>query len=102
MGERPDPETAAGALAAALEPLPEAPPLRLAAPLWLAPRRPHVLTVALEDPTGGLAEIQVEREMDHALRLGLVTIRQMVEAYAYNREAPLLFARGGYGRFTQA
>jgi 2'-5' RNA ligase len=26
-------------------------------PLWLAPRRPHVLTVALEDPSGGLTGI---------------------------------------------
>src|SRR3954447_3246978 len=33
---------------------------------------------------------------DHVIFLGAV------EAYAYNREAPLLFARGGYGRFTQA
>jgi 2'-5' RNA ligase len=31
--------------------------LRLAQPLWLAPRRPHVLTVALEDPDGGLAAL---------------------------------------------
>ena len=27
-------------------------------PLWLPPRRPHVLTVALADPAGGLARIQ--------------------------------------------
>jgi flavin reductase (DIM6/NTAB) family NADH-FMN oxidoreductase RutF len=33
---------------------------------------------------------------DHVIFLGAV------EAYAYNREAPLLFARGGYGRFMQA
>src|SRR4051794_2015702 len=33
---------------------------------------------------------------DHVIFLGAV------EAYAYNREEPLLFARGGYGRFTQA
>jgi hypothetical protein len=25
-----------------------------------------------------------------------------VEAYSYNREEPLLFARGGYGRFVSA
>jgi flavin reductase (DIM6/NTAB) family NADH-FMN oxidoreductase RutF len=31
---------------------------------------------------------------DHVIFLGAV------EAYAYNREAPLLFVRGGYGRFT--
>ena len=34
-----------------------APVLSLADPLWLAPRRPHVLTVGLEDPSGGLARI---------------------------------------------
>jgi flavin reductase (DIM6/NTAB) family NADH-FMN oxidoreductase RutF len=33
---------------------------------------------------------------DHVIFLGAV------EAYAYNRQEPLLFARGGYGRFTQA
>jgi flavin reductase (DIM6/NTAB) family NADH-FMN oxidoreductase RutF len=31
---------------------------------------------------------------DHVIFLGAV------EAYAYNREEPLLFARGGYGRFV--
>jgi flavin reductase (DIM6/NTAB) family NADH-FMN oxidoreductase RutF len=33
---------------------------------------------------------------DHVIFLGAV------EAYAYNSDEPLLFARGGYGRFTQA
>jgi flavin reductase (DIM6/NTAB) family NADH-FMN oxidoreductase RutF len=33
---------------------------------------------------------------DHVIFLGAV------EAYAYTRDAPLLFARGGYGRFMQA
>jgi flavin reductase (DIM6/NTAB) family NADH-FMN oxidoreductase RutF len=32
---------------------------------------------------------------DHVIFLGAV------ETYAYNRDEPLLFARGGYGRFTQ-
>jgi flavin reductase (DIM6/NTAB) family NADH-FMN oxidoreductase RutF len=32
---------------------------------------------------------------DHVIFLGAV------EAYAYNRDEPLLFARGGYGRFIQ-
>jgi flavin reductase (DIM6/NTAB) family NADH-FMN oxidoreductase RutF len=31
---------------------------------------------------------------DHVIFLGAV------EAYAYNRQEPLLFARGGYGRFV--
>jgi 2'-5' RNA ligase len=35
-----------------------APPLELGAPLWLSPRRPHVLTVGLEDAGGGLAALQ--------------------------------------------
>jgi 2'-5' RNA ligase len=35
-----------------------APPLALGAPLWLSPRRPHVLTVALEDPAGELEALQ--------------------------------------------
>ena len=33
---------------------------------------------------------------DHVIFLGAV------EAYSYNRQEPLLFARGGYGRFTGA
>jgi flavin reductase (DIM6/NTAB) family NADH-FMN oxidoreductase RutF len=33
---------------------------------------------------------------DHVIFLGAV------EAYAYNRQEPLLFAHGGYGRFIQA
>src|SRR6266542_2877745 len=33
---------------------------------------------------------------DHIIFLGAV------EAYAYNRQEPLLFARGGYGRFLSA
>jgi flavin reductase (DIM6/NTAB) family NADH-FMN oxidoreductase RutF len=33
---------------------------------------------------------------DHVIFLGAV------EAYAYNRKEPLLFARGGYGRFLGA
>jgi flavin reductase (DIM6/NTAB) family NADH-FMN oxidoreductase RutF len=32
---------------------------------------------------------------DHVIFLGAV------EAYTYNRDEPLLFARGGYGRFIQ-
>jgi 2'-5' RNA ligase len=37
-----------------------APALRTAGALWLSPRRPHVLTVAVDDRTGALAEIQGE------------------------------------------
>jgi 2'-5' RNA ligase len=32
-------------------------PLRVGDALWLAPRRPHVLTVAIEDPEGGAAAL---------------------------------------------
>jgi RNA 2',3'-cyclic 3'-phosphodiesterase len=35
-----------------------APPLALGDPLWLAPRRPHVLTVALDDLDGALADLR--------------------------------------------
>ena len=57
LGERPDPGPAAHAVENALQPPPAAPPLRTGGPLWLSPRRPHVLTVELEDPSGGLARI---------------------------------------------
>jgi RNA 2',3'-cyclic 3'-phosphodiesterase len=35
-----------------------APPLALGEPLWLSPRRPHVLTVALEDVDGALGPLR--------------------------------------------
>jgi RNA 2',3'-cyclic 3'-phosphodiesterase len=37
-----------------------APSLTLGEPLWLAPRRPHVLTVALQDGGGVLAALQAQ------------------------------------------
>jgi RNA 2',3'-cyclic 3'-phosphodiesterase len=37
-----------------------APELALGAPLWLAPRRPHVLTVALDDLDGALAGLRAQ------------------------------------------
>jgi 2'-5' RNA ligase len=37
-----------------------APALALADPLWLAPRRPHVLAVALEDVDGALGALRAE------------------------------------------
>jgi 2'-5' RNA ligase len=57
LGERPDAQAAANALVAALQPAPGPPPLRVDGLLWLSPRRPHVLTVGVEDPSGGLARI---------------------------------------------
>ena len=37
-----------------------APSLSLGEPLWLAPRRPHVLTVALDDVGGALASLRAQ------------------------------------------
>jgi RNA 2',3'-cyclic 3'-phosphodiesterase len=37
-----------------------APRIALGDPLWLAPRRPHVLTVALDDHDGALAELRAQ------------------------------------------
>ncbi|MEP6952662.1 MAG: RNA 2',3'-cyclic phosphodiesterase [Solirubrobacteraceae bacterium] len=50
-------EPAAGAVAALSAP---APPLELGEALWLSPRRPHVLTVAVADPSGALAALHAE------------------------------------------
>jgi 2'-5' RNA ligase len=58
LGERPDPAPAAAALTGALDPPPGAPELAVDGALWLSPRRPHVLTVGLADPSGALAVIQ--------------------------------------------
>jgi 2'-5' RNA ligase len=44
-------------------------PLALGGPLWLAPRRPHVLTLALEDPEGALGRLH--GAMTEALRAGV-------------------------------
>jgi 2'-5' RNA ligase len=60
LGEQPDPEPAAAALVSALDPPAPAPALCVDGALWLAPRRPRVLTVALADPSGALARIQAE------------------------------------------
>ena len=67
LGERPDADAAASALEAALSPAPPSPELSVAGPLWLSPRRPHVLTVALSDPSGGLGAIQ-EAVLDAMVR----------------------------------
>lgn len=60
LGERPDADVGllAPALARALSGV--APPrdAHALAPLWLAPRRPHVLTVAVADPSGRLGALQ--------------------------------------------
>jgi RNA 2',3'-cyclic 3'-phosphodiesterase len=37
-----------------------APPLALGEPLWLSPRRPHVLTVALQDVDGALGALRAD------------------------------------------
>lgn len=60
LGERPDADVQllAPALARALDRA--APPRDAFAlePLWLAPRRPHVLTVGVADPSGALGALQ--------------------------------------------
>jgi 2'-5' RNA ligase len=56
LGERPDAGAAGLALrSAGLAPSPR---VTVDGPLWLSPRRPHVLTVALADASGGLGRIQ--------------------------------------------
>jgi 2'-5' RNA ligase len=55
LGERPEDEVEPLRWAlAALAPLGPV-PLSLGGPIWLAPRRPHVLACAVEDPSGALA-----------------------------------------------
>jgi 2'-5' RNA ligase len=57
LGHRsPDEIEPLGELVAAFAARP-APALRTAGALWLSPRRPHVLTVVIDDPTGALAEL---------------------------------------------
>ena len=60
LGERPaDDLTRLGPeLARALDRSDPPQQARVLAPLWLAPRRPHVLTVAVGDESGRLAELQ--------------------------------------------
>jgi 2'-5' RNA ligase len=57
LGERPDaeaPQLSEAVMGAVGE---AAPPLVVDGPLWLSPRRPHVLAARLADPSGGLARI---------------------------------------------
>lgn len=58
----------AAVVRAAATPAPPAPALGVAGALWLAPRRPHVLTVALEDVDAGL------EAMHHRLWQGLAPL----------------------------
>jgi 2'-5' RNA ligase len=53
-----------------------APLLELGAPLWLSPRRPHVLTVELDDPSGALAALQSAVSVELVEELGLVLERR--------------------------
>jgi RNA 2',3'-cyclic 3'-phosphodiesterase len=56
LGERPEDDIAALRWVIAGAPV-AAVPLASAGVLWLAPRRPHVLTLGLEDPSGALAAL---------------------------------------------
>ena len=59
LGHRPEEEIEPAR--AAVRAVPRvAPALALGEPLWLAPRRPHVLTVALEDGDGTLAALRTD------------------------------------------
>lgn len=60
LGERPEADVAALAPALARALSRAVPPrdAHVEAPLWLSPRRPHVLTVAVADPSGRLAALQ--------------------------------------------
>jgi RNA 2',3'-cyclic 3'-phosphodiesterase len=59
LGHRPEEEIEPAR--AAVRSLPRtAPALALGEPLWLAPRRPHVLTVALEDGDGTLGALRAD------------------------------------------
>ena len=53
-----------------------APLLELGAPLWLSPRRPHVLTVALADPSHALAALQAAVSVALVDALGIVPERR--------------------------
>ena len=53
------------------------------------------------NPHGLSAEGHVTTAHDLAL-LGRALIRDFPEAYSYNKQEPLLFASGGYGRFVSA
>jgi RNA 2',3'-cyclic 3'-phosphodiesterase len=59
LGHR-DPDDVPLAATAVREVPSAAPPLALGDPLWLAPRRPHVLTVALDDLDGALADMRAQ------------------------------------------
>jgi 2'-5' RNA ligase len=75
LGHRPlDEVEPLAALVAGLAPAAEAIDLRTAGGLWLSPRRPHVLTVAVEDVAGALGRLH-ERLWD-ALEEGFDVVRE--------------------------
>ena len=65
-------------------------PLAVGEPLWLAPRRPHVLTLTLEDRAGELARLQ--GEVSEALRAGA---GHEPEARAFRPHVTVARVRGG-------
>jgi 2'-5' RNA ligase len=75
LGHRPlDEVEPLAALVAGLAPAPEPIPLRTAGALWLSPRRPHVLTVAVADVAGALEELQTR--LWDALEEGFAVVRE--------------------------
>lgn len=58
-----------------------APLLELGDPLWLSPRRPHVLTVELADPSGALASLQSAVAVELVEALGIVPERRRFLAH---------------------
>lgn len=84
-------------------------PLAVGDPLWLAPRRPHVLTVAIADPAGALAALHRRAEAALAQAVGHVpedrTFRPHVTVARVRRGArvrPAPLPDPGGGRFEGA
>jgi 2'-5' RNA ligase len=73
LGERPagDVEAISGALAEAVANGPWPDDLAVGDVLWLAPRRPHVLTVAVQDRSGALGALQARVAASLSTALGL-------------------------------
>jgi 2'-5' RNA ligase len=94
LGNRPleEIEPAAGAVESAASGV-AAPLLELGAPLWLAPRRPHVLTVVVADPSGALAALQAAVSVALVAALGL-----RPEARPFRPHVTVARVRGGRPR----
>jgi len=94
-----DVEELAALLSAAAVPVAAIGQLTLGAPLWLPPRRPRALAVAVGDPDGGLGRLRALLAREIAATVGWKPGRERFRSHVtVARMRPLVASRGQAGR----